>query len=452
MDNLKAPRAKRGHGRSPSDDRRHAAVLRPSSKGPLDDDGPLAVSTSTSSLRPNPPATRGKRLTSPSPSREPSAAALDDNTQRDLAHLCRADIFRPLPTDIIPHAFTESPHVPAQGASVDALVSSGQFYAAAIASAQQLASISDYSDTARIFELFYTRLACLTLINKSCQDIAAMESLELRDLTGTFYRHPVTNDHLVHWDLRLLAVRLQSIGFKDWRRGVMAFYTLGQDARQEISKAQLANNAHDEKVWRSRLLDVGIRVASMLVEMGDLDAAARHAHTIEIEEDLDENEKKRITMMAALLWLQIGDLRAAKRCIIPVSDESGSEVPTDMSMQVFAALVEMAEGEFAAAVTAWLQLKEIHPADSMISQNLAICLLYTGRVTEAHETLEGAVTQSGSVPSHSLLFNLCTIYELCSESAREMKARLTQRVAAVKPSSLGWERSTTDFKLEGVRA
>jgi tetratricopeptide (TPR) repeat protein len=410
---------------------------------------PLANS---SSLRPNSPSTRGKRLTSPSPIRDSSAVTFDENAQRDLAHLCRADIFRPIPPNIIPQAFTESPHAAVQGASVNDLVASGQFYAAAVASARQLASISDQSDTTTIFELFYTRLACLTLINKACQEIAAVESLELRDLTGTFYRHPVTNEHLVHWDLRILAVRLQSIGFKDWRRGIMAFYTLAQDARQEISKARVNSQKQDELLWRSRLLDVGTRVASLLVEMGDLDAAARHLRTIEIEEDLESDGKKRITMMAALLWLQIGDIRAAKRCMNPVSDEASSEEPMDISMQVFTALVEMADGEFAAAVTLWEHLKKIHPADAMISQNLAICLLYTGRVAEAHQVLEAAVAQSTSVSSHSLLFNLCTVYELCSERARDMKARLTERVATVKPSSLGWERSTADFKLEGIRA
>ncbi|QDS75307.1 hypothetical protein FKW77_001411 [Venturia effusa] len=446
MDNLRAPRVKKGHGRSPSDDRRHVAILSPSSKGPLDDDEP------TSSLRPNSPGTRGKRMTSLSPAREPSAAIFEENAQRDLAHLCRADIFRPIPTDIIPQAFMEAPHAPVQGVPVRHLVANGHFHAAAIASAQQLATFSDYSDTASIFELFYTRLACLTLINKTCQDIAAMESLELRDLAGTFYRHPVTNEHLVNWNLRVLAVRLQSIGFKDWRRGIMAFYTLGQDARQEVTKARLVGNSQSEILWTSRLLDVGIRVASMLVEMGDLDAAARHLRTIDIDRALDKVEKKRITVMAALLWLQIGDLRAAKRCISPLTEETGSEEPADISLQVFTALVEMAEGRFDTAVTAWEQLKETHPNDAMISQNLAICLLYTGRMTEGHRLLEAAISQSGSVPSQSLLFNLCTIYELCSDRARDMKARLTQRVAAGKPSSLGWERSTADFKLDGVRA
>jgi trafficking protein particle complex subunit 12 len=279
-----------------------------------------------------------------------------------------------------------------------------------------------------------------------------VESIELRDLTGAFYRHPVTNEHIVPWHLRILAVRLQSIGFKDWRRGIMALYLLAQDARQEILKARHEGQAQGEKLWKSRLFDVGIRVASMLVEMADLDAAARHLRTIEIEGDLEEADKKRITIMAALLWLQIGDLRAAKRCISPISEELGSDELPDFSMHVFTALVKMAEGEFPAAVTAWEQLRAAHPTDSMMSQNLAICLLYTGRVTEAHQVLENAVTESSSIPSHSLLFNLCTVYELCSESAQEMKARLTERVADVKPSSLGWERSTADFKLDGIRA
>lgn len=49
--------------------------------------------------------------------------------------------------------------------------------------------------------------------------------------------------------------------------------------------------------------------------------------------------------------------------------------------------------------------------------------------------------------SHTLLFNLSTIYELCTEKNRNLKMKLSERVAAMDESAAGWEKTTADFKL-----
>jgi len=59
--------------------------------------------------------------------------------------------------------------------------------------------------------------------------------------------------------------------------------------------------------------------------------------------------------------------------------------------------------------------------------------------------LEGLV--EGGFSSHTLLFNLSTMYELCTERNRAMKVRLAERVAGLKPTPRGWEKSNADFKL-----
>jgi hypothetical protein len=59
--------------------------------------------------------------------------------------------------------------------------------------------------------------------------------------------------------------------------------------------------------------------------------------------------------------------------------------------------------------------------------------------------LEDAVDSGSS--SHTLLFNLSTIYELCSEKNRNLKMRLADKVAALEPTSAGWEKLNSDFKL-----
>lgn len=49
--------------------------------------------------------------------------------------------------------------------------------------------------------------------------------------------------------------------------------------------------------------------------------------------------------------------------------------------------------------------------------------------------------------SHTLLFNLSTIYELCTEKNRNSKMKLAERVAAIDESVAGWEKTNNDFKL-----
>ncbi len=49
--------------------------------------------------------------------------------------------------------------------------------------------------------------------------------------------------------------------------------------------------------------------------------------------------------------------------------------------------------------------------------------------------------------SHTLLFNLTTMYELCTERSRNLKFKLSETVAAMDETPSGWEKSNADFKL-----
>ena len=50
--------------------------------------------------------------------------------------------------------------------------------------------------------------------------------------------------------------------------------------------------------------------------------------------------------------------------------------------------------------------------------------------------------------SHTLLSNLSTIYELCTErNKKSLKLELVDRVAAMDETAGGWEKVNGDFKL-----
>lgn len=146
-------------------------------------------------------------------------------------------------------------------------------------------------------------------------------------------------------------MRLQAIGFSDWRRSLGLYYELAREARAELVKYSDGGD-----VWRRRLKDLGVRVGSALVEMGDLKAAARHL------EGLREGGEEGVL---CLLYVRMGNLAAAKRCL----GERGDVVVR--------ALFLMAEGRWEEGVDAWKGVE-----GEMARCNLAVCLLYTGRLEE----------------------------------------------------------------------
>lgn len=234
---------------------------------------------------------------------------------------------------------------------------------------------ADPHDYARIFSLLYTRLACLCLID--AVPLAAQEAKALQDLNQGFYLDPVSGTHLMPWELRVLATRLQTLGFGDPRRAVVSYYDLAREARFEVLRAAKLHDQTAKETWKQRLVELGIRVAGALVEMDDLAGAA--SHLASLKESTSLGDGGRLALTKALLWLHLGDVDAARRSVRDgKADQLGEKV-------VFA-LADMADGRYEAALEKWTTLKteldENGVQDEMVAVNLAVCLLYLGRMEE----------------------------------------------------------------------
>lgn len=317
---------------------------------------------------------------------------LPEALAKDASFLLRYDIYHSLSQVDIPPALRSefvglTPDEPLTTtlSTVERLLVEGHFILAAYLCGSILtSSLVSPTDIQLVFGLFYTRLACLELSGHAI--IAAQESKALEDLTSTFYyvdlNHEATSDdtpdqntpkhlrHIVPWPLRVLAVRLQSIGFGDSRRGIGGLYELGLEAWREIMQPELSR---DEKViWKERLADLGVRSVNALVEMGDYDSAKRSLHNLRTSGKANDGNRSR----KALLFLAMGDLDGAEE-VFGESDEN--------EKALFKPLLSMAEGNYKDAVVEWQTLLETQPKrpdEAMINQNLAVCLLYTGQLNE----------------------------------------------------------------------
>ncbi|KAK5625010.1 hypothetical protein RRF57_000726 [Xylaria bambusicola] len=378
--------------------------------------------------------------------------------RRDFSFLLKPEIYHQISPLNIPPPFRDPARQPAADTPISTLLASGHFRAAAIAAAQELTSSSSGSsssvapisptDHARIFELLYVRLSCLCLID--AVPLAAQEAKALEDLNSVFYTDPDSDTHLAPWALRILVVRLQTIGFGDPRRAVMSYYDLAREARAEISSAGRAHDHSAAETWKRRLVDLGIRVGGALIEMDDLAGAVAHLASLpEANGGGTQADRARLAVSRALLWLHLGDVDAARRCM-------GNGIGAETSERVIDALADMADGEYAVAVDKWRALRDEMSGngveDEMVGVNLAVCLLYTGRMSEGRDLLEELVDAGQT--SHTLLFNLTTMYELCSDRAKNLKMRLASRVASLETPAAGgggggggWEKTNADFKL-----
>ncbi|CAK7271957.1 hypothetical protein SEPCBS119000_004873 [Sporothrix epigloea] len=408
---------------------------------------------------------------------------------KDFSYLLRPEIYHPLPATAAAATNVPQPFRDAVGRQPDPeatvgiaddvsgtlladLLAAGHFRAAAIVAARQLVATPDPTDHARIFALLYTRLACLLLLDATA--MATQEAKALEDLNNPFYRSDPapgadnkTNPppHLVPWELRVLHVRLQALGFGDPRRAVMSYYELAREARLRIAAALTAHDNVAHEQWKMRLAELGMQVTGALIEMDDLAGAA--AHLANVSGDLPDSTStaatspasRRIAMARALLWLQLGEVDEARAAMgghdepdssktLPPDDtrDSSKHGSGDLAARVVAALCDMADGEYKKALVSWRELHDDAPDDEMIGVNLAVCLLYVGQMQDGRALLEQMVDAGAS--SHTLLFNLSTMYELCTDRAKTLKLSLAQRVADQTPKEgQSWEKTNADFKL-----
>lgn len=325
--------------------------------------------------------------------------------------------------------------------------------------------MSDPTNHVLILSLFHSRLACLQILSRTAQ--AAEESKALQDLSNPFYLAPgPPRTHLLPWSLRVLAARLQAIGFADSRRAIVALYELAREARlQSVSARNPPSDDAARLLWGQRLRALGVDVANALVQTGDLEGAARHLTSLRTGEGAadDDDDNAHARMRLALVYLRLGDLDAAARCFPPVVPTAHIDDSTVSPQRVLAghlmtALRAMGPTSPAAAVEAWDTVAAAAAASSSPTTipraNLAVALLYAGRISPARALLEELILASSTaetmrpsaVAPAAVLFNLCTVFELTTERAAERKMALAERLAARVDLEVG-EMGLGEFKL-----
>ena len=381
---------------------------------------------------------------------------LGNASEKNLSFLLDSAIYHPLSAVDIPGPFRKPfPGPPAPGTStsqalkdVESLVQKCDFLGAAHLAAVCLTSgLVKPTDHVSIFRLLAIRYSCLELVGQLL--LAAQETKALEDLSSEFYyiapevteaeieahhgQRPLA-EHIMPFSLRVQTIRLQNIGFSDPRRGVTMLYELGLEVRVHLASSYTTETERAE--WSRRLELLGMHVVNALIELGDVDCAQR---TLAQSKPAEPKALARWTSRMTLMLLKLGQINEAQKYVNQL--QSG-----DPEKVILSALLAVADGRFDEA-TEGLEGLANREDDSRVSalakQNLAVALLYLGRIAEAQKLLEGLIEEGRSFPA--LTVNLTTIFDLTSDRSRDQKVALVAKLASSQTQKRPF--TNADFKL-----
>ena len=312
----------------------------------------------------------------------------------------------------------------------------------------------------------YVRLSCVSLLDLN---LAAQESKLLGDVNSEFY---CENDddssglgdlegaiqangmrNILPWELRVLTVRLQAIGYRDMRAGVIGYYELAREGRQSVARLHRLKKEHfeteedesakegqhaqrDEIIWHQRLKELGIMVGNALIEMGDLAAARRHLESLAVADGKVKSSDETLLACLTLLSLQMGDIPLAERHLVALksSQHSDPSSPPPLPLllsTILGTLFSLSQSSSHESVTHFRTLLSSLPPSSphirLLTNNIAVCLLYEASIDEAIPLLENLLEEYPESVK-TMPFNLATMYELTGERAMKKKMDFAERL------------------------
>ncbi|KAH8833137.1 hypothetical protein DL96DRAFT_709527 [Flagelloscypha sp. PMI_526] len=390
-----------------------------------------APPTSTASQFPPLPQTRNKAV--PPTPEEDSDPEEEDVPEIYLPGLVATTMFLPIPnTD--PLSTLMNKHVPAerrpardttgewQRSDFHTLVMTNSWRSLARMARDRLVS-ADPEDLSLVLGLWYLRLSSLSrlrLFNQTSAECAnlfnVLNAVEKPDARAWLF------DRLLPFELEVMYVRIKywsgdHMGYLD------ALYALLKKCR---SKARLSDPSQPNvlAMWKERGSRIALIIASQLVEMKDLSAAAS------ILEPLCRQPTPSPTLQSAVarIYLQSGNIPMAKKHFEAVEKCADADETTK---DVNAALMACADGDWIEAEERLMKILEEDAENYMAVNNLAVALLCQGRMKEGITVLEKAmgVSPSSVLVAEPFLFNLSTLYELRSANSIELKRGLLVDVA-----------------------
>lgn len=305
--------------------------------------------------------------------------------------------------------------------------------------------------TAHSIQLWFTRIALLVKLRRfSLAEVECQyfNDLDAPDLYFEFYPelYGGRKGSMVPFGFRLLVAELpQHLGKHTQaldrlnallRTCNQIIKNLNNGLSEDGSNLEMTNNMRDDslKLWRTRRHRVMYSITNCAVSLKDFRLAGGL-----IERLIQEDPNSAAGLYSALgrLCLQLGDVTAAQETFNQYFEHSLPPPHHDpVQGLLHSAYVSIAQNAFKDAAEILQQAHKINPSNGLVINNYGVCLMYTGRVSEAIALVEGAVfSQPERFLHEAIVLNLATMYELESSNAHQKKLKILSLIAQHKGDS-----------------
>ncbi|XP_067643902.1 trafficking protein particle complex subunit 12 isoform X2 [Eurosta solidaginis] len=150
--------------------------------------------------------------------------------------------------------------------------------------------------------------------------------------------------------------------------------------------------------------------------------------------DVSKEERRALYSAWGRIYLQIGDIFGAEQKFAEARRMREINSTPDLRDLVDKGLITVAENDFRGAYAIFQKALHLESGNTMILNNMGVCLLYEGKLKDAIKLFEHAINLNPQKSlNESLLVNLSTLYELESNISKHKKLNLLRLVNKYKP-------------------
>ncbi|XP_076628557.1 trafficking protein particle complex subunit 12 [Colletes latitarsis] len=301
--------------------------------------------------------------------------------------------------------------------------------------------------TPHSLQLWYTRLALLTKLKQI--DVLENESkpfgnLDKPDMYFTFYPelYGTRPGSMASFSFRLLLAEIPLYCGKPKQaldnlfkllatvNQIITNYNAGLGGDGSRIKVSAAEQTDAVRLWKGRKLRVLMSIANCAVN------TKNYVLAIDILEQLCDYPNWTTEQLDALkssigrLHLFLGDVSAAEKLLIGKHKQDSNLSVRELMDR---GLMAVAQNAFQDAYTCFLAAATLDPSNIVLTNNMAVCLLYTGQLKAAVNLYETAITKNPVKGlQEPILLNICSAYELHTIHCEQPKLHLLSQLNRYK--------------------
>uniref|UniRef100_A0A182IW73 Uncharacterized protein n=1 Tax=Anopheles atroparvus TaxID=41427 RepID=A0A182IW73_ANOAO len=283
-------------------------------------------------------------------------------------------------------------------------------------------------------QLWFTRLALLVKLGQ--YEIARVEaepfgSLSNPDVFYEFYHPDMHSDRkgsMAPFSFRLLLAELPIyLGTPRLALDRLTeLLAIVNQIRSYFSRATVPQANEASEFWSVRETRVLHSIVNCALAVKDFSLVEQLLDRL--AEAASVTQKRNLLSAWGRIRLQCGDILGAEKKFADarrLKEDKDSEVPDLIDR----GLLAVAQNDFQNAFDLFQKASTAAPSNTMLYNNMGVCLLYSGKLKEAIKLYESAI-QRNPKPclNESLLVNLSTLYELESNNAKDKKINLLRLV------------------------